>query len=330
MEARLSHKRPLSYGRHGIRGFRLENRDEILATLATVADFIRYGASRFNAARLHFGHGTDNAADEARVLVLHALHLDHNTPDSLLSSVLTASEKHDVLALLNRRIVERKPSAYLTQQAWFAGLEFHVDERVLVPRSPIAELIERGFSPWLDGGAVTRVLDLCTGSGCIAIACAYAFPDARVDATDCSPAALEVAAENRRRHGLEDRVELIAGDLFEGVGGRRYDVIVSNPPYATDEEVAALPPEHRHEPRLGLAAGQDGLDVVRRIVASARSFLAPDGVLVVEVGGGAAVVEATWPELPFTWLEFERGGDGVFMLRAEDLVRAGRARPRSA
>jgi len=308
----------------------LENRDEILAALATAADFIRYGASRFNAARLHFGHGTDNAVDEARALVLHALRLDHDTPEYLLSGALTTSEKHDVLSLLDRRIVERKPSAYLMQRAWFAGLEFHVDERVLVPRSPIAELIERRFSPWLDEGTVTRVLDLCTGSGCIAISCAYAFPEARVDATDCSPAALEVAAENRRRHGLEDRVELIAGDLFEGLAGRRYDLIVSNPPYATDAEVAALPAEHRHEPRLGLAAGHDGLDVVRRIVANARSFLAPEGVLVVEVGGGVAAVEATWPELPFTWLDFERGGDGVFLLRASDLARAGRARPRSA
>lgn len=308
----------------------MENREEIFATLTTAVDFIRYGASRFNAAQLHFGHGTDNAADEARALVFHALHLAHDTPDYLLRGALTAAEKHRVCALLERRIVERRPAAYLTQTAWFAGLEFHVNERVLVPRSPIAELIERGFAPWLDAAAVTRVLDLCTGSGCIAIACACAFPAAHVDAVDSSKPALQVAAENRRRHALEERVELIESDLFDALAGRRYDLIVSNPPYVTEAELAALPAEHRHEPRIGLAAGRDGLDVVRRIVANARSFLVPDGVLVVEVGGGTTAVEAAWPELPFTWLEFERGGDGVFLLHAAELARAGRARPRSA
>jgi ribosomal protein L3 glutamine methyltransferase len=308
----------------------LDDRDEILASLATAADFIRFGASAFNAARLHFGHGTDNAVDEARALVLHALHLDHDTPRDLLAGALTPAERDTVLALLERRIAERRPAAYLTQTAWFAGLRFYVDERVLVPRSPIAELIERGFEPWLDGVAVTRMLDLCTGSGCIAIACASAFPGAHVDATDSSAAALEVAAENRRYHGLEQRVDLIECDLFEGLAGRRYDLIVSNPPYVTDAELAELPDEHRHEPRVGFAAGRDGLDIVRRIVAQARSFLTPDGVLIVEVGGGSAAVEAAWPELPFTWLDFERGGDGVFLLRATDLSRAGRARPRSA
>jgi ribosomal protein L3 glutamine methyltransferase len=306
----------------------MDDRGETLAALASARDWIRYGASRFNAARLHFGHGTDNAVDEARALVLHALHLDHDTPAELLTGALTPGERRDVLALLERRIVERRPAAYLTHAAWFAGLELFVDERVLVPRSPIAELIERGFAPWVDG-PVSRILDLCTGSGCIAIACACAFPDARVDATDTSAAALEVAAENRRRHGLEDRIELIESDLFAALGGRVYDLIVSNPPYVDAAEIEALPDEYRHEPRIGLASGHDGLDAVRGILAGAATHLAPDGVLVVEVGGRAEAVAAAWPALPFTWVEFERGGDGVFLLRAKNLAGAKHARPRS-
>ena len=302
-------------------GLRLNDRDEALAALSTALDFIRFGASRFNAAGLHFGHGTDNAVAEARTLVLHALALDHETPEHLLSGALTPAEKRTVLALLERRISQRRPAAYLTHTARFADLEFYVDERVLVPRSPIAELIERRFAPWVQYERVRRVLDLCTGSGCIAVACAHAFPAARIDATDISAGALEVAAENVRRHALEARVELVRSDLFEALERRRYDLIVSNPPYANDAELRELPAEYRHEPRIGLAAGADGLDVVRRILAAAPAFLETDGVLVVETGGSADRAAAEWPELPFTWLEFERGGDGVFMLRAEDLAR---------
>jgi ribosomal protein L3 glutamine methyltransferase len=306
----------------------MDDREETLAALASVRDWIRYGASRFNAAGLHFGHGTDDAVDEARALVLHALHLGHDTPEGILAGALTLAERRDVLALLERRIHERKPAAYLTNRAWFAGLELYVDERVLVPRSPIAELIARDFAPWTDAPP-SRILDLCTGSGCIAIACAYAFPDARIDATDRSTAALEVAAENRRRHGLEARVELIESDLFDALAGRRYDLIVSNPPYVDAAELESLPAEHRHEPRIGFAAGRDGLDAVRGILTGAAEHLTPAGALVVEVGARADAVAAAWPALPFTWLEFEHGGDGVFLLHASDLARAGRARPRS-
>jgi ribosomal protein L3 glutamine methyltransferase len=304
----------------------LDEHDEILTTLATAADYIRFGASRFEAAGLHFGHGTDNAADEARALVMHALRLDHAVPDYLLHGKLLRAERAAVLALLERRIDERRPAAYLTREAFFAGLPFYVDERVLVPRSPIAELIEAGFAPWIDAAAVRRVLDLCTGSGCIAIGCAHAFPDASVDATDVSAAALQVAAENVRRHGLEDRVALVASDLFGALGDARYDLIVSNPPYVTNAELERLPAEYRHEPRIGLAAGVDGLAVVRRILAGAGDHLAPGGTLIVEVGGAAAAAAAAWPQLPFTWLEFRRGGDGVFLLRAADV----RAHARSA
>jgi ribosomal protein L3 glutamine methyltransferase len=307
----------------------LDDREEALATLATARDFIRFGASRLNAAGLHFDHGTDNAADEARALVFHALHLDHSIPDDLLGGTLLRAERVAVLDLIERRIAERKPAAYLTNEAWFAGLAFHVDERVIVPRSPIAELVEARFSPWLDAAEVESVLDLCTGSGCIAVACALAFPGARVDATDVSRAALEVAAENVRRHGVEDRVRLVESDLFDALGSRRYDLIVSNPPYVSEAEIEAFPPEHRHEPRLAFAAGRDGLDLVRRILDRAGAFLSATGVLVVEVGGGAGLVAGTWPDLPFTWLEFARGGDGVFLLHAADLARTGRARTQS-
>jgi ribosomal protein L3 glutamine methyltransferase len=293
--------------------------EQALNSLETITDFVRWGASRFAEAGLHFGHGTDNAVDEALVLVRHALHLGHDLPRELYGARLTAQEKHAVVELLQRRLVERVPAPYLTGEAWFAGLPFFVDQRVLIPRSPFAELIESGFAPWVDADCVESVLDLCTGSGCIAIACAFAFPAAEVDAVELSSDALEVAGRNVARHGLQDQLRLLQGDLWAPVSGRAYDLVVSNPPYVGEQEMAALPPEYGHEPELGLRAGHAGLDVVARILEGARAHLRPGGVLVVEVGNSADAVTEAWPELPFTWLEFSRGGGGVFLLRAEDL-----------
>lgn len=291
--------------------------DQALQDLITVRDWVRWGISRFHAAELFYGHGTDNALDEALALTLHALHLDHDLPESYLDTRLTQAERKAVLALLRRRFEERIPAAYLTHEAWFAGLKFYVDEHVLVPRSPIAELIEDQFEPWLAAPA-QRVLDLCTGSGCIAIACAYAFAEATVDASDLSAGALAVARRNVQQHGLEDRVNVIESDLFAALHGR-YDLIVSNPPYVGAEELAALPDEYRHEPQLGLAAGQQGLDLVLPMLAAAADHLAPEGVLVVEVGSAQQALMERFPEVPFLWLEFERGGEGVFLLSAQQL-----------
>jgi ribosomal protein L3 glutamine methyltransferase len=293
--------------------------DQALRSLETITDFVRWGASRFAAAGLHYGHGTDNPIDEALVLVRHALHLGHDLPREFYAARLTDVEKQAVLDLFERRIAERVPAPYLTGEAWFAGLPFTVDRRVLIPRSPFAELIDNGFAPWLEPDSVERVLDLCTGSGCIAIACAFAFPAAEVDAVELSPAALEVARDNVARHGVADQVTLFEGDLWTPVTGRTYDLVVSNPPYVSDAEMDVLPPEFGHEPELGLRSGPEGLDVVARILAGARAHLRPGGVLVVEVGASAAAVADAWPELPFTWLEFSRGGGGVFLLTAEEL-----------
>lgn len=288
--------------------------------LASAADLIRWGASRFEEHGLCYAHGTDNAVDEATELVRYALWLEPGIADELLSARLTRVEREQAVELLRRRIVERCPAPYLTHRAWFAGLRFYVDERVLVPRSPIAEWIERGFEPWLVAENVTRVLDLGTGSGCIAIACAAAFPAASIDAVDTSPDALAVALHNVEAHRVAERVRVIGSDLYAELGTRLYDLIVSNPPYVDAREMAALPPEHRHEPRAALASGADGLDCVRRILAGAPAHLAADGVLVVEVGASRVALEAAFPELPLVWLELARGGENVFLLTANDLA----------
>ena len=282
--------------------------------LISILDYIRWGASRFNAAELFFGHGTDNALDEAAHLVLAALHLPPDLSDAYRACRLTEEERVSILGLFERRIRERIPAAYLTHQAWFAGLEFYVDESVLVPRSPLAELVETGFGPWVEPETLARVLDLCTGSGCIGIAAAVYLPDADVDLADVSPAALAVAARNLAAHGLEDRVRAIQSDLFAGLEGQRYDLIVSNPPYVSAAELATLPPEYHREPRLGLAGGESGLDLVLRILHEAPTHLTEDGVLILEVGMTAPALEALFPEIPFMWIEFERGGEGVFLL----------------
>ncbi len=291
-----------------------------LTELHTIRDMLRWAISRFNESGLYYGHGTDSSWDEALTLILRGLHLPHDINPELLKSNITAAEREHLQKLIERRIHDRIPVPYLIHEAWFAGMPFYVDERVLVPRSPIAELIEHEFQPWLDIGKVETILDLCTGSGCIAIACAKTFPSIQVDASDISTDALAVAKMNVLRYDIADQVQLFESDLFTELPPKKYDLIICNPPYVDAADMAALPLEYHHEPRLGLAAGNDGLDIVKRILATAQSYLSPTGTIIVEVGNSETALAENYPDVPFTWLEFQRGGGGVFLLTAQQLA----------
>jgi ribosomal protein L3 glutamine methyltransferase len=293
---------------------------EIGEEMVTIRDCIRWAVSHFEAEELYYGHGTDNSWDEAVALILHALHFSPTVDSHILDARLTRRERLEIAELLKRRIQDRIPLAYLTHEAWFGLLKLYVDERVLIPRSPLAETIENQFSPWINPDRVTRILDLCTGSGCIAFACAFAFPEASVDAVDISAAALEVAEINRQNLQQTEAVRLIESDLFSHLAGERYDIIISNPPYVDAADMAALPAEYKHEPALGLAAGEDGLVIVKSILKQASHYLTPHGILIVEVGNSEEALIDAYPDVPFTWLEFERGGGGVFMLTAKQLA----------
>lgn len=293
--------------------------------LFTVRDLLRFGVSRFNEARLHFGHGCTNARDEAAYLILHALHLPHDELDPYLDAHLLPQEAKAALALIRERVETRKPAPYLTHEAWLGDYRFYVDERVIVPRSFIAEImLNDGLAPWIEyPELVHRALDLCTGSGCLAILAAHHFPDASVDAVDISHDALDVAQINVGEYGLDERVRLLQSDVFAAVEGEKYDLIISNPPYVDAPSVAALPQEYLHEPPESLGSGDDGLDVTRIILERATGFLNPFGVLVVEIGHNRDVLEANYPQLPFVWLETASGDGFVFLLTREMLDEAG-------
>lgn len=292
---------------------------DVITTLVSIRDYIRWAASRFAEHQVFLGHGTVTPLDEAAAIVLHTVHQPYDLEHAYLDAKLTLAEREAVVALIERRISERKPSAYLTHEAIFAGLSFYVDERVLVPRSPIAELIAERFEPWVDETQVFNILDLCTGSACIAIACAYAFPDAQVDAVELSDDAMAVAQINVQKHQLEQQVELYQSDLFNDLPAKPYDIIVSNPPYVAIAEWESLPAEFHAEPAMGFKGGEHGLDLVLRILVDAKHYLAEQGILIIEVGSSAETLQDMFPNVPFHWLEFEHGGDGVFLLTAEQV-----------
>ncbi len=288
--------------------------------LSTLRDLLRFAVSRYNEARLFFGHGTDNAWDEAVYLLLHSLHLPLDRLEPFLDAKLTSAERADLLHVIERRVKERLPVAYLTNEAWLGEFSFYVDERVIVPRSFIAELLREQLAPWVeDPDAVADVLDLCTGSACLAILAAHAFPAARIDAVDLSPDALAVARHNVADYDLAARIRLVEGNLFAGLKSRRYDLIIANPPYVNAAAMATLPAEYRREPELALASGDDGLDLTRAILAGARRQLRPHGLLVVEIGHNREALEAAFPETPFTWLDTTAGDQYVFLLHRDDL-----------
>lgn len=296
---------------------RFANTSELL----TLRDWLRYAVSTFSEAKLSFGHGSLSAYDEAAYLILHALHLPLDTLDPFLDAKLTAQEKATLLELLKRRVEQRIPAAYLTHEAWLGEFKFYVDERVIVPRSFIAELLRERLFPWVaDADNTTAVLDLCTGSGCLAILAAHTFPNALVDAVDLSPDALQVAQRNIADYELQDRINLIQSDLFTQLSGKQYDIIISNPPYVDAASVSALPAEYLHEPKLALGSGSDGLDATREILKQAAAHLTAHGILIVEIGHNRDVLEAAYPDLPFTWLEVSAGDQFVFLLHRNDLV----------
>lgn len=292
------------------------------AEVRTVQQAIVWAAGVLESFDLCYGHGTDNAHDEAAALVFHAGGYAHEAAATVYPTALPAAAGATLSALLERRVNERLPSAYLTGRTWFAGLEMRCGPGVLVPRSPLAELIVERFHPFLEASRLHRIVDIGTGSGCIAIACAHYLPHAQVDAADISPAALERATENITLHGLESRVRTVLSDHYAGLAGQRYDLIISNPPYVPAAEAASLPAEYLHEPAIGLASGEDGLDSARALLAGAVAHLNPGGALLVEVGDSDEAVAAAWPDLPFLWLEFEHGGGGVFLITREELLAA--------
>lgn len=291
-----------------------------LAELVTLRDWLRYAVTCFNRGGLFFGHGCKDAYDEAAWLLLHTLSLPLDRLEPFLDACITARERECLLEAIEKRVDERVPTAYITQEAWLGDFQFYVDERVIVPRSYFAELLGEGLAPWIDDEhAIEDALDLCTGSGCLAILMAHMFPNARVMGADLSPDALDVARINRERYGLEDRIDLIQSDVFAGLTNQRFDLIISNPPYVTADSMKNLPAEYLHEPRMALASGEDGLDVVRRIIAEARAHLTPKGVLAVEVGHNRQLVEDAYPMLPLVWLSVGGGEEAIFIIRASDL-----------